>query len=99
MLFNGDAMINVFNRKVLFQDVNAEAAANVWSKLRANGIKYEVSTKTHSSSFKRMLSQRQNMRFNMGGIPASMMEHQADYLYIIYVNKNDYSKAKELCDL
>jgi len=92
-------MINVFNRKILFQDTNAEAAANVWSTLRANKIKYEVATKTHSSSFKRMLTQRANIRFNMGGMPASMTEHQVDYLYIIYVNKNDYAKAKELCDL
>ena len=48
-------MINVFNRKILFQDTNAEAAANVWSTLRENGIKYEVTTKTGVSSFRRML--------------------------------------------
>ena len=97
--FQGEKMINIFNRKALFQDTDAEAAAKVWSTLRQNSIKYEISTKTHTSSFKRMLTQRQNMNFNMGGIPASMMEHQRDYLYIIYVHKNDYQKAKELCDL
>ena len=89
-------MINVFNRRILFQDTNAEAAAAVWSKLREKNIRYEVATKTHSSSFKRMLTQRQNMRFNMGGIPANMMEHPAEYLYIIYVHKNDYERAKEI---
>jgi len=92
-------MITVFNRKALIEDSNAEAVASVWSKLRENGIKYNVITKTHTSSFKRMLTQKQNIRYNMGGIPASMMEHPADYLYIVYVNKNDYEKAKEICSL
>lgn len=92
-------MITVFNRKILIQDTNAEAVANVWSKLRQNGIKYEVVTKTHTSSFKRLLTQRQNMNLNMGGMPSKWMEHQSDYLYIVYVNKNDYEKAKELCSL
>ena len=92
-------MITVFNRKILIQDTNSEAVANVWSKLRENGIKYEVATKTHSSSFRRMMTQRSNINFNMGGIPASMTEHQSDYLYIVYVNKKDYDKAKELCDI
>jgi hypothetical protein len=39
------------------------------------------------------------MSFNMGGIPASMTERPGDYLYIVYVNKKDYDKAKEVCDL
>lgn len=95
----GSFMITVINRKILFQDTNAEAMANVWSKLRENKIKYEVVTKTHSSSMKRMFTQRANMHFNMGGMPASMTEHPADYLYIIYVHKNDYERAKEICDL
>ena len=92
-------MINYFNRKVLFQDTNAEAAANVWSTLKANGIKYEMTTKTDKSSFRRMMTQQRNINYNAGGIPASMMEHPADYLYIVYVNKNDYEKAKEICSL
>ncbi len=92
-------MINVFNRKVLIKDTNAEMVANVWSALRENGIKYEVVTKTGTSSFRRMMTQRSNMNFNMGGIPASMTEHPGDYLYIVYVNKKDYARAKEICDL
>ena len=92
-------MINVFNRKVLVKDTNAEAVASVWSKLRENGIKYEVVTKTHTSSFKRMLTQKQNTSFMMGGVPASMTEHPADYLYIVYVNKSDYDRAKQVCGL
>jgi len=92
-------MITVFNRKILIRDTNAEAVAAVWSKLRENGIRYEVATKTGVSSFRRMMTQRSNMNFGMGGIPASMTEHQRDYLYIVYVSKKDYEKAKEICDL
>ncbi len=92
-------MITVLNRKALIKDTNAESVANVWSTLRENGIKYEVVTKTGTSSFRRMMTQRSNINFNMGGIPASMTEHPGDYLYIVYVNKNDYEKAKELCNL
>ena len=95
----GEAMITVFNRKALIQDTNAEAVAAVWSKLRENGIKYEVATKTGTSSFKRMLTQKSNTKFNMGGVPATWTEHPADYLYIVYVNKNDYEKAKQICSL
>lgn len=95
----GEAMITVFNRKALIQDTNAEAVAAVWSKLRENGIKYEVATKTGTSSFKRMLTQQRNININMGGTPASWMEHPADYLYIVYVNKKDYEKAKQICSL
>ena len=92
-------MITVFNRKALIEDTNAEAVASVWSKLRQNGIKYEVATKTGTSSFRRMMTQRQNMNVNMGGIPSSWTTQQADYLYIVYVSKSDYEKAKKLCDL
>jgi hypothetical protein len=51
-------MINIFNRKALIKDTNSEAVANVWSTLRQNGIKYEVITKTGSSSFRRMMTQK-----------------------------------------
>ena len=99
VIFRGSSMINVFNRKALIQDTNAEAVANVWSTLRENGIKYEVTTKTGVSSFRRMLTQKSNINFNMGGMPASWTEHPGDYLYIVYVNKKDYGKAKDLCEL
>ncbi len=92
-------MITVFNRKALIKDTNSEAVAAVWSKLRENGIKYEVVTKTHTSSFRRMFTQKANINFNMGGVPASMTEHPADYLYIVYVSGKDYNKAKEICSL
>lgn len=92
-------MINFFNRKVLFQDTNAEAAANVWSTLKANGISYEMSTKTDVSSFRRMAVQNRNVNFNAGGIPSSWTEKHSDNIYVIYVRKNDYEKAKKICNL
>ena len=92
-------MITVFNRKALIKDTNAEAVAAVWSKLRANGIGYDVVTKTGTSSFRRMMTQRQNVNFQMGGVPAAWTEHPGDYLYIVYVNKKDLAKAKELCGI
>lgn len=95
----GVYMINVINRKALIQDTNAEAVAAVWSKLRENGIEYEVATKTHTSSFKRMLTQKSNINFNAGGVPSTWMEQSGDYLYIVYVNKNDYERSKEICSL
>ncbi len=91
-------MINVFNRKLLFRDTNAEAAADVWSALRKDGIKYEVVTKTQSSSVRRMFTQKKDM-MNMSGIPASWKQHSADYIYNIYVNKKDYDAAKKTCNL
>ena len=93
-------MITIFNRAVLFQDVSAEAAANVWSTLKANNIPYEMKTKTGQGPFHRQLQQNANMRFTMGGTPASALDGpQRQYLYIIYVRKSDLEKAKELCSL
>ena len=42
-------MITIFNRAKLFADSNAEAAANVWTAFKANGIKYEMITKQNVS--------------------------------------------------
>lgn len=92
-------MITYFNRKALFQNTDAEAAAKVWSTLRSNGIKYEMSTKTYTSSARRMFTQQRNINYNAGGIPASWTDPQRDYMYTIYVNKKDYETAKQLCDL
>ncbi len=92
-------MITFFNRKALVQDTNAEAVAAVWSKLRDNSIKYDVVTKTHTSSFRRMFTQRANINFNGGGVPSTWTEHPSDYIYIVYVRKSDYEEAKKLCSL
>ena len=92
-------MITAFNRKILVRDTDAEAMAAIWSALRANGIRYEMATKTGTSSFRRMMTQRANITYNMGGMPAKWTDPQRDYLYIIYVHKKDLARAKEVCGL
>lgn len=92
-------MITVFNRALLYQNTDAQAVAAVWSTLRSNGIRYEVSTKTYVSSFRRMLTQQRNINLNAGGIPATWTEKPRDYLYKVYVSKKDFAKAQELCNL
>lgn len=92
-------MITLFNRKVLYQNTDAEATSRVWSALRENGIRYELRTRTHISSFRRMATQHSNMRFNMGGIPASWTDPPREYLYVVYVSRKDYQRARELCEL
>ena len=92
-------MITIFNRKPLIKDTNSEYVAPIWTKLRENGIPYELATKTGSSSFKRMLSQQKNMSFNMGGVPASWMDNSGNYVYIVYVSGKDLERAKKVCDL
>ncbi len=36
--------MNIFNRTVLIQEPNPEAAAKVWSALRKAGIQYKVTS-------------------------------------------------------
>ena len=89
-------MITVLNRELLFQGTDAEEAARIWSTLEKNGIKYEMKTKTGSDPMERRLKQHANMNFMAGGVPASYMDEHKNYLYLIYVHKNDLEKAKEL---
>ena len=84
-------MITIFNRAELFTDVNQEAAAKVWSTLKANGIEYEMSTKQDVSS--------QGMNVGHGGIPASYFGDAPTYIYRIYVKRKDLERAREVCAL
>ncbi len=54
-------MITIFNRAELFTDVNQEAAAKVWSTLKANGIEYEMSTKQDVSTLRKNIHYSQGM--------------------------------------
>ena len=76
-------MITIFNRAELFTDVNQEAAARVWSTLKANGIEYES----------------QGMNVGHGGIPASYFGDAPTYIYRIYVKRKDLKRAREVCAL
>ncbi len=89
-------MITAFNRKVIFEGTDAEESARIWSTLEKHGIKYEMKTKTGTDPFERQLKQNANMHFMAGGIPASYMDDRRNYLYIIYVHKNDFDAAQKL---
>lgn len=92
-------MIWFGNRTELFKDENAEAAANVWSVLKANYIEYEMRTLKSQSTLARNLQYRQAMRFSGGGMGGSAFAEEVKYVYVIYVRKKDLERAKELCDL
>lgn len=104
-------MINIFNRKLLFQDANAEAAAKVWSALREVKIPYEVKTNISGAakaSVKmvnggRMGSMASGASLGSSmtqGVPQSWNEGGGtNYTYFIYVNKKDYDRAKTVCEL
>ena len=94
-------MITIFNRAELFVDSNAEAAAQVWTALKANGIKYEMRTKQNISTVRKAIQFKASTgaASGYGGMSASHFTDTPDYVYIIYVKKRDLEKAKEVCHL
>ena len=99
-------MITIFNRAELFVDVNQEAAAKVWSTLKANGIEYEMSTKQDVSTLRKNIHYSQGMNVGHGGIPASYFGDAPTYVYKIYVKRSDLERARGcarcegvLCDI
>lgn len=46
-------MIHLLNRKMLFTDSSAEAAAQVWSVLKQHGIPYQMKTVNSMGSLRR----------------------------------------------
>ena len=92
-------MITVFNRVKLFTDASAEAAAKVWSTLRAKGIPYEMKTLQNHGTFGRNLHYRSSMSFGHGGLGAAPFADQILYTYVIYVRRKDEARAREICHL
>ncbi len=92
-------MITIFNRAELFVDVNQEAAAKVWSTLKANGIEYEMSTKQNVTTLEKNIHYSQGIHTGSGGIGASHFGDSPTYIYRIYVKKSDLARARELCSL
>ena len=92
-------MITVFNRKLLFTDTNAEAAANVWSALREANIPYEMKTLQNHTTFGKNLHYHQAAHWNAGGMGAAPYADNMSYVYKIFVRKSDYARAVKLCDL
>lgn len=94
-------MITIFNRAKLFTDNNAEAAANVWSALKENGIEYTMLTKQNVSTLRKNVQNSYGMSkySGFGGMAASNFADTLNYLYIIYVKKKDLARANEVCNL
>ena len=78
-------MIHPLNRKTLFTDSSAEAAAQVWSVLKQHGIPYQMKTVNSMA-----------MNSVHGGMPHSSMADAVHYVYVIYVRRRDYARAKQL---
>ena len=103
--------MNLFNRKLLFQDYNAEAAAAVWSALKEAKIPYEVKsnvTGAATASVKmanggRMGSMASGASLGSGmtqGVPQSWNDGGAQqYCYFVYVKKSDFVRAKAVCEI
>lgn len=92
-------MITFFNRTKLFTDSSAEAAANVWNKLKANKIPYTMKTLQNHTSFGKTLHASYGIRSTNGGMRNSAYADQINYTYIIYVRRKDQHRAREICNL
>ena len=103
--------MNLFNRALLFQDPNSEAAAKIWSELRKAGIPYTVKTKGKSGTSPMVRfgtggrtgsmagGSATVSTYRSGGTPNSWMrEPSGTTFYAIYVKKEDLEKAKKVCD-
>ena len=92
-------MITIFNRVKLYTDSSAEAAADVWNKLKANKIPYTMKTLQNHTSFGKTLHASYGITSTNGGMPTSVYADQITYTYIIYVRKKDEARAREICGL
>ena len=58
-----------------------------------------MKTLSDHSTFGRNLHYRQSMSIGAGGLGGSPFGDQMNYVYVIYVRKNDLALAKKVCDL
>ena len=92
-------MITVFNRAKLITDSNAEYIATIWSTLKKNGIPYEMKTLKNKSTFSRNLHYNQGISHYHGGMAGSNFADNMVYVYVIYVEKKNLARAKEVTGL
>ena len=104
-------MIHIFNRAILFKDTDAQTAAKIRSQLQKAGIPYRMKKEDSGSAKSAVRIPRTGRTGNMGvdsysvsymngGVPHSWTESNSqNILYIIYVQKKDSVRAKELCDI
>lgn len=78
-------MIFFINQKEVFMGYSMKEFSDVRFKLSSNGIKYKFRTVNQSSSSIISSSRSRNSSYGL---------NQAyNYLYYVYVHKNDYDKA------
>ena len=92
-------MINVFNHVKLYADSSAEAAANIWGRLKAEGIPYTMKTQQSRGALGKALTASGGMRAYQGGMAASSYSDQVSYFYTIYVRRRDAERARKACGL
>ena len=85
-----------FNRKKLFTDSSQEAAARVWSVLKANGVPYDMDTRNIGTSFRRSIHNGMSMNIGVGGMGYAPFAEDRSFLYVIYVRRRDYDRALAL---
>ena len=92
-------MITILNRKRLLADSSSEAAAKVREALKAAGIPYAMRTVQNHTALGKAIHSSVGVGAYKGGMPASSFSDQISYVYMVYVRKKDYEKAKEICQL
>ena len=88
-----------FNRKKLYTDSSQQDAARVWSILKANGIPYDMDTRNIGTSFRRNLHNGMSMGIGNGGMGYAPFAEERSFLYVIYVRRRDYDRARALVSL
>ena len=88
-----------FNRKKLYTDSSQQDAARVWSILKANGIPYDMDTRNIGTSFRRNLHSGMSMNIGGGGMGYAPFAEERSFLYVIYVRRKDYDRARALLSL
>ncbi len=89
-------MINVFNRRKLFTDSSAEQSAKVWSRLEEHRIPYEMKTMRNHTAFGRNIHASMSMQVGAGGMGYDPFSDNMAYVYVIYVRRQDYDRARAL---
>ena len=92
-------VITPLNRVKLFVDASAEAAANVWNRLKAEDIDYVMKTTQSRGALGKAVTSGVGVGRYMGGMAASSFSDQVTYVYTIYVRRADEERARALCDL
>lgn len=92
-------MITPLNRVKLFTDVSSEAAANVWNRLKAEGIDYVMKTTQSRGALGKAITSGAGVSRYMGGMPAAAFSDAVGYVYTVYVRRDDAERARKLCNL